>query len=159
MNNEKPETALAEPIRVNIFNQTYSLRSHSEREHVERLARLVDERMRQIASQAPVHDVVKVAILAALNIADELEHLKGRFEEEGTSQTQGSAVDRTEPARDDDTPAAESDARSWYEDLFDARTAGRRSDERLSTRVSSKLQMLRQPSHDPLTIEAEEEGD
>jgi cell division protein ZapA (FtsZ GTPase activity inhibitor) len=159
MNNEKTETALAETVRVHIFNQTYSLRSHSEREHVERLARLVDERMRQIASQAPVHDVVKVAILAALNIADELEHLKGRFEEQGTPQTQGTAGDRTEPSRGDDTAPAESDAQSWYEDLFDTRTAGRRSDERLSTRVSSKLQMLRQPSHDPLTIEAEEEGD
>ena len=76
-------SANADSIRVSIFNQTYSLRSASgDGEHVRRVAQLVDERMRLIASQLAVHDVAKVAVLAALNFADELEVLKDSFERE-----------------------------------------------------------------------------
>src|SRR4030095_715287 len=39
-------------------------------------ARLVDERMRAVADGLAVHDVAKVAVLPALNLADELEGLK-----------------------------------------------------------------------------------
>ena len=70
-------------VRVNIFNQTYSLRSASgDGEHVLRVARLVDERMRAVASGLAVHDVAKVAVLTALNLADELEGLKSFYETE-----------------------------------------------------------------------------
>lgn len=70
-------------VRVNIFNQTYSLRSASgDGEHVERVARLVDERMRAVASGLAVHDVAKVAVLTALNLADELEGLRSFYETE-----------------------------------------------------------------------------
>lgn len=70
-------------VRVNIFNQTYSLRSASgDGEHVERVARLVDERMRAVASGLAVHDVAKVAVLTALNLADELEGLRDFYETE-----------------------------------------------------------------------------
>jgi cell division protein ZapA len=71
------------PIRVNIFNQIYSLRSaDGDAEHLRRVAQIVDERMRAIGSQLAVHDVAKVAVLAALNLADELEVLKDSFERE-----------------------------------------------------------------------------
>ncbi len=70
-------------VRVNIFNQTYSLRSASgDGAHVERVARLVDERMRAVADGLAVHDVAKVAVLTALNLADELEGLKSFYEAE-----------------------------------------------------------------------------
>jgi cell division protein ZapA len=70
-------------VRVNIFNQTYSLRSaDGDGEHVERVARLVDERMRAVANGLAVHDVAKVAVLTALNLADELEGLKNFYETE-----------------------------------------------------------------------------
>lgn len=70
-------------VRVNIFNHTYSLRAASgDGEHVERVARLVDERMRAVASGLAVHDVAKVAVLTALNLADELEGLKSFYETE-----------------------------------------------------------------------------
>lgn len=73
----------AESIRVNIFNQAYSLRSATgDGERVRRVARTVDERMRAIASQLAVHDVAKVAVLTALNIADELEGLREFYEQE-----------------------------------------------------------------------------
>lgn len=163
MNNEETTTTLAEPIRVSIFNQTYSLRSHSDEEHVKRIAQLVDERMRQIALQAPNHDLMKVAVLTALNIADELQRLKEHYEREQDEKGQTSASQAAEgavdPLKGDETHERDDQTPSWYEDLFDARTGSSRSDQRLSTRISSKLQMLRQTGQEPVTIEAEEEGD
>ena len=70
-------------VRVSIFNQTYSLRAaDGNGEHVARVARLVDERMRAVANGLAVHDVAKVAVLTALNLADELEGLKSFYETE-----------------------------------------------------------------------------
>ncbi|MET0624917.1 MAG: cell division protein ZapA [Pyrinomonadaceae bacterium] len=106
-------------VRVNIFNQAYSLRSASgDGEHVERVARLVDERMRAVASGLAVHDVAKVAVLTALNLADELEGLKSfyetelramltraREEEEEESPARASAAtEATEASEVDDEP-------------------------------------------------------
>ena len=70
-------------VRVSIFNQSYSLRSaNGDGEHVLRVARIVDERMRAVASGLAVHDVAKVAVITALNLADELEGLRGFYEAE-----------------------------------------------------------------------------
>ena len=70
-------------VRVSIFNQTYSLRAaDGNGEHVERVARLVDARMRAVANGLAVHDVAKVAVLTALNLADELDGLKSFYETE-----------------------------------------------------------------------------
>ena len=156
MNNEKTEIASTAPIRVSIFNQIYNLRSHSDEDHVKRIAQLVDERMRQVASQAPNHDVVKVAILTALNIADELQRIKEQYEKEYASPLP-SAEGAEESPKVDEINHREGEPQSWYEDLFDSRRGGRKTDERLSTLISSKLQMLRQTSHEAVTIEAEEE--
>src|SRR2546423_695776 len=71
-----------EAIEVTIFNQTYRLRSKTDKEHVRQIARLVDERMRQISSQMTTHDVVKIAVLTALNIADEMQNLRKYYEQE-----------------------------------------------------------------------------
>ena len=70
-------------VRVSIFNQSYSLRAaDGDGEHVLRVARLVDERMRAVADGLAVHDVAKVAVITALNLADELEGLKNFYEAE-----------------------------------------------------------------------------
>jgi len=70
-------------VRVSIFNQSYSLRSaDGDGEHVLRVARIVDERMRAVADGLAVHDVAKVAVITALNLADELEGLKHFYESE-----------------------------------------------------------------------------
>ncbi|MBC7797875.1 MAG: cell division protein ZapA [Pyrinomonadaceae bacterium] len=73
-NREKNE--LAHSIRVEIYNQTYSIRSDGDGEYIVRLADFVDKRMREIASGTLTVDSLKVAILAALHIADELHRLK-----------------------------------------------------------------------------------
>src|SRR5438128_11093624 len=63
-------------IRVEIYNQTYNIRSDGDSEYISRLAEFVDGRMREISSGTLTVDSLKVAILAALHIADELHRLK-----------------------------------------------------------------------------------
>jgi cell division protein ZapA len=63
-------------IRVEIYNQTYTIRSDGDNEYIIELAEFVDLRMREIASGTLTVDSLKVAILAALHIADELHRLK-----------------------------------------------------------------------------------
>ena len=59
-------------IRVEIYNQTYSIRSDGDNEYIQKLADYVDSKMRDISSGTLTVDSLKVAILAAIFIADEL---------------------------------------------------------------------------------------
>ncbi|HEX8145469.1 MAG TPA: cell division protein ZapA [Pyrinomonadaceae bacterium] len=72
---------MTKPVRVNILEQTYSLHSEIGREHVLEIAGLVDERMRRISSHARSFDLSRVAVLAALHIADEMQRMKDRHEQ------------------------------------------------------------------------------
>ena len=56
---------------VEIFGQTYNVRGEGDPNYLAELARFVDSRMREVAAQVATVDPVKIAILAALNIADE----------------------------------------------------------------------------------------
>jgi cell division protein ZapA len=62
-------------VRVEIYDQTYHLRG-SDPEYIAQLAAYVDGKMRLISQQAATVDSLRVAVLAALNIADELHVLK-----------------------------------------------------------------------------------
>jgi cell division protein ZapA len=57
---------------VDIHGQRYPIRSALEPEYVARLASYVDEKMRAAAESTPTGDSLRLAVLAALNIADEL---------------------------------------------------------------------------------------
>jgi cell division protein ZapA len=59
-------------IPVEIHGQRYPIRSSLEPDYVSRLAGYVDEKMRAAAEQTPAGDSLRLAVLAALNIADEL---------------------------------------------------------------------------------------
>lgn len=56
---------------VEIFGQTYSLRADADAEHVKRVAVLLDQRMREVASSGRTVSTVQIAVLAALDIASE----------------------------------------------------------------------------------------
>ena len=56
---------------VKIFNQTYQVSSGGDPEYVKQLARYVDKMMTEVFEKTPTVDSLKVAVLAALNIADE----------------------------------------------------------------------------------------
>ena len=65
-------------VHVEIFGQTYTLRAGTEPGYVEELARFVDQQMREVSRSGPAVDSVRIAVLAALNIADECFQAKGR---------------------------------------------------------------------------------
>lgn len=58
-------------IQVEIFGQSYNLRGEGDSSYLQELAAYVDRRMREVADATGTVDSLKVAILAALNIADE----------------------------------------------------------------------------------------
>ena len=65
---------------VEIFGQRLGLRADGDEERVQEIARFVDSRMREVADRSSSVDTVKIAVLTALNIADEL------FQERETDQ-------------------------------------------------------------------------
>lgn len=62
-------------VRVEIFDQAYNLRG-SDPEYILKLAEYVDSKMRAVAEATNTIDTVRLAVLAALNIADEYHLLK-----------------------------------------------------------------------------------
>ncbi len=65
----------ANAITVEIYDQAYHLRGQNP-EYIEKLAAMVDGKMRAVAAQGTTVDSLRVAVLAALNIADQLATLQ-----------------------------------------------------------------------------------
>ena len=59
-------------VKVTIYGQEYPIRGRGDSEYIKKVARYVDERMDQIEEQTSISSPTRLAILAALNIADEL---------------------------------------------------------------------------------------
>jgi cell division protein ZapA len=59
-------------VPVEIAGQRYPIRSSLDPEYVARLATYVDEKMRAAADTSPSGDSMRLAVIAALNVADEL---------------------------------------------------------------------------------------
>ena len=75
------DAANSPTIKVEIYDQAYTVRSDGDPEYLRELAEYVDRRMREISSGTLTVDSRKVAILAALYIADELHQLKKLHEQ------------------------------------------------------------------------------
>jgi cell division protein ZapA len=71
-------TIQAEPVSVEIYDQIYTLRG-TDPAYIEHLAQVVDAKMRAVAEQGNTVDSLRVAVLASLNIADELQCLREQF--------------------------------------------------------------------------------
>ena len=65
-------------MRVEIFDQTYHLRGDVDEAYTRELAAFVDEKLRAVAAGARAVEPHRVAVMAALNIADELFTLRRR---------------------------------------------------------------------------------
>lgn len=59
-------------VPVEIHGQRYPIRSGLDPEYVARLASYVDQKIRAAADSTPTGDSLRLAVIAALNIADEL---------------------------------------------------------------------------------------
>jgi len=81
-------------ISVGIYDQTYHLRG-VDPEHITRLAALVDSKMRAVSAGGATVDSLRVAVLAALNVADELVELRQRHRDLLQSLDQAEATTRT----------------------------------------------------------------
>ncbi len=68
----------SEIVKVVIFGEEYPIRGFANREYILRVAEYVDKKMREIALKSKNRTPNKIAVLTALNLADELLELKDR---------------------------------------------------------------------------------
>jgi len=81
-------------VHVEIFGQTYAVRGGEDPGYVERLAEYVDERMKEVSRTSGAVDSVRIAVLAALNLADECQRLRQEAHDgDKKAGSTGSAVD------------------------------------------------------------------
>jgi len=59
-------------VQVQIFGHSYTIRGEADQAYILSVAAYVDRKMREVTEKLPVESLSKVAILASLNIADEL---------------------------------------------------------------------------------------
>ncbi|HMH13880.1 MAG TPA: cell division protein ZapA [Edaphobacter sp.] len=91
---EQTLEAPAEPqsIAVEIYDQVYHLRG-TDYAYIERLAQIVDAKMRAVSAHGNTVDSLRVAVLASLNIADELYASRQRYEQlAGSIQTSQTTI-------------------------------------------------------------------
>lgn len=81
-------------VVVEIYDQVYQLRG-TDPEHIQRLAAMVDAKMRAVSAHGATVDSLRVAVLSALNIADELMSLRARFDTLNGSLNQAQSNVRT----------------------------------------------------------------
>jgi cell division protein ZapA len=59
-------------VHVHIFGTEYKIASQADPDHTREVARYVDRTMREIAGSLSLRSVAKIAVLTAVNLADEL---------------------------------------------------------------------------------------
>jgi cell division protein ZapA len=71
--------SVSQSVAVDIYDQVYNLRG-TDPAYIERLAQIVDAKMRAVSAHGNTVDSLRVAVLAALNIADELVTARQRLD-------------------------------------------------------------------------------
>jgi cell division protein ZapA len=85
-------------VRVEIYDQAYNLRG-TDPDYIFKLAEYVDLKMRTVAEQTATVDSLRLAVLAALNIADEYHILKRKYD--GVSKDMNQRTSSLESALDE----------------------------------------------------------
>ena len=84
----------ADLVHVEIFGQTYAVKAGGDPAYVEKLAASVDEQMKEVSRASGAVDSLRVAVLAALNLADECVRLRREADEaRRESRSAGTGVD------------------------------------------------------------------
>ena len=68
-------------MKIDIYDQSYRFGDDQDEEYLKKLAAYVDQKMRTVAESTRTVDSLKVAVLAALNIADEMFTLRDHQQE------------------------------------------------------------------------------
>jgi cell division protein ZapA len=71
--NERPEPI---SVRVKIYDREFSLRTTGDPERLQALCNSLDKRMREVAESTGSVDTLKVAILSALSLGDDLQRIR-----------------------------------------------------------------------------------
>ena len=71
---------MSKPVKVEIYDQSYHIGGDLEEAYVKQLAGYLDSKMREVAEATRTVDSLKVAVLSALAIADELHSLRSERE-------------------------------------------------------------------------------
>ncbi len=87
-----------ERVQVEIFGQVYSIKGADDSAHIRELAAYVDSKMKEVQKGTGTVDPLRVAILTALTIADELNRLRVQYDEleEAANDATKRLVDLTE---------------------------------------------------------------
>lgn len=131
--------ALVTRIKVDIFDRSYWLRSDGDGEYLTELATYVDALMREIASGGQGTDSLKIAIVAALSMTDELYTLRKLREDhddrvEAISSQCSSVLDEILEGPSEEKPSE----RDWnYEEVFAPRPSN--SIGKLRAQITSRL--------------------
>ena len=72
-------------VRVNIFGSDYDIATQADPDRARAVARHVDQKMREVANSLSLRSVAKIAVMTAVNLADDL--FKGRKREEQVEET------------------------------------------------------------------------
>lgn len=86
-------------VQVQIFGHSYTIRGEANQDYILGVAAYVDRKMREITEKLPVASLSKVAILASLNIADEL--FKERAQRDVQQQALGTRAARLNAVLDE----------------------------------------------------------
>ena len=89
-------TEVPSAVAVEIYDQVYHLRG-TDPAYIEHLAAVVDAKMRAVSAIGGTVDSLRVAVLAALNITDELTQLRTKYDTlaGSVSQSQRAVRSRT----------------------------------------------------------------
>lgn len=68
-------------ISVTIYGQEYKIVGKASANYMRMIADYVDDKMKQISENNPRLDTLKIAVLSAVNIADEYHRLKQEYDE------------------------------------------------------------------------------
>ena len=97
----------SQPVAVRIYNQTYNLVNSEDQdpEYIRLAATYLDEKMQQIATTIGHRGPLDIAILAALNIAEEV--LRARQHKDSLLNRTDARLDSFNRLLSDDAPAAD----------------------------------------------------
>ncbi|MGA1197618.1 MAG: cell division protein ZapA [Candidatus Latescibacterota bacterium] len=90
-------------VRVQIFGSEYQIASQTDAEHTREVARYIDRKMREVANNLSLRSVSKIAVLTAVNLADEL----FKAQDEGQQMSQMANEKANKLARSVDQPIRE----------------------------------------------------
>jgi len=132
-------------ISVRILGQDHYLISTDDQSYVEKVAKLVDDRMQAILRSNSSLSYTKIAILTALNLADDLSKARGQLEELLPNQSLPSGDIEETKKQITSLTRHVSDAESLYDsilDEFEQLKSSRQSQEEQMRQLAEKLEIM-----------------